>query len=101
MTVRWCKIRFSRLNIGGYHTDAYIYLCKNIIGGLNIGDFIQKLPIAKIYSSPIFYLIRYILAKASYVLRRYYPLCIANKMECFSDKSECVKQDRCCSSKEN
>ena len=38
---------------------AYIYLCKNIIGRLNIGDYIQKLPIAKVYSSPIFHLIRY------------------------------------------
>ena len=27
-----------------YHMHAYIYLCKNIIGGLNIGNFIQKLP---------------------------------------------------------
>ena len=33
-----------------------IYPCKNIIGGLNIGDFIQKSLIAKVYSSPIFYL---------------------------------------------
>ena len=38
----------------------YTYLCKNIISGLNIGDFILKLPIAKVYSSPIFDLIRYI-----------------------------------------
>ena len=35
-------------------------LCKNIIGGLNIGDFIQKLPITKVYSSPIFHLMWYI-----------------------------------------
>ena len=48
---------FGGLNIGGYHTHACIYLCKNIIGGLNIGYVIQKLVIAKIYSSPIFYLI--------------------------------------------
>ena len=39
---------------------AYIYLCKNIIGGLNIGDFIQKSLITKVYSSPIFHLIRYL-----------------------------------------
>ena len=50
---------FGRLNIGGCHTHAYIYLCKNIIGGLNIGNFIQKSPIAKIYSSPIFHLMQY------------------------------------------
>ena len=30
-----------------------------IIGGLNIGDFPIKLPIAKVYSSPIFHLIQY------------------------------------------
>ena len=51
---------------------AYIYLCKSIIGGLNIGDFIQKSPIAKIYSSPIFCLIRYLVfintALSSWVL---------------------------------
>ena len=52
-----CKKRFGRLNIGEYHMHTYIYLCKNIIGRLNIGDFIQKLSIAKIYSSPIFRLI--------------------------------------------
>ena len=46
---------FGGLNIGGYHTHACIYLCKNIIGGLNIGYVIQKLLIAKIYSSPIFF----------------------------------------------
>ena len=38
---------------------TYIYHCKNITGGLNIGDVIQKLPIAKIYSSPVFCLIRF------------------------------------------
>ena len=31
-----------------------------IIGGLNIGDFCYKSPIAKVYSSPIFRLVRYI-----------------------------------------
>ena len=30
-----------------------------IIGGLNIGNFSIKLPIAKVYSLPIFYLIQY------------------------------------------
>ena len=32
----------------------------NAIGGLNISDFIQKLPITKIYSSPVFHLIWYL-----------------------------------------
>ena len=32
-----------------------------IIGGLNVGNFIQKSPIAKVYSSPIFHLVRYVL----------------------------------------
>ena len=30
----------------------HIYLCKNLIGGLNIDDFIQKSPIAKINFIP-------------------------------------------------
>ena len=49
-----CKTGFGKLNIGKYHMHAYIYLGKNIIGGLNIGNFIQKSPITKIYSSPIY-----------------------------------------------
>ena len=44
-------------NIACIHTHTF---AKNIIGGLNIGDFIQKSPIAKVYSSPIFHLIRYV-----------------------------------------
>ena len=38
----------------------FIYPCKNIIDGLNIGDFIQKSSIAKIYSSPMLLLIQYL-----------------------------------------
>ena len=38
---------FGGLNIGGYHTHGYIYLCKNIIEGLNIGDFIQNCQLPK------------------------------------------------------
>ena len=49
--------------------QACIYLCKNIIGGLNIGEFIQKSPIAKIYSSPIFCLIRYLLINPRMISR--------------------------------
>ena len=37
------------------------YICKDITGRLNIGDFIQKSAIAKIYSSPLFHLIQYII----------------------------------------
>ena len=39
-----------------------------IIGGLNIGYFIQKSPITKVYSLPIFPLIRY---KLKYTVDNY------------------------------
>jgi len=43
--------RFGGLNIGDSHACIHMpLLCKNIIGGLNIGNFIQKSPIAKVYS---------------------------------------------------
>ena len=45
--------RFGGLNIGECHMHACIYLCKNIIGGLNISNFIQKLPIVKIFLANI------------------------------------------------
>ena len=35
----------------------YIYI---IIGGFNIDDLSIKLPIAKVYSSPMFHLIQYV-----------------------------------------
>ena len=47
------QIKYWRIS----HTciqSSYTYLCKNNIGGLNIGDFCQS---PKIYSSPIFHLI--------------------------------------------
>ena len=35
------------------------YMC-TIIGGLNVGNFIQKSPITEVYSSPIFHLVWYL-----------------------------------------
>ena len=37
-----------------------------LVGGLNIGDFPIKLPIAKVYSLPIFHLIQYIVIRLWY-----------------------------------
>ena len=59
---------------------AYIYPCKNIIGGLNIGDVIQKLPIAKIYSSPIFRLIRYMFIRSNTQHQLYAWVVVDNTM---------------------
>ena len=53
MTVIFGEIVQNTLNIGEYHMHAHVYQCKNIIDGLNIDVFTKKLPIAKIYSSPI------------------------------------------------
>ena len=51
----WCVL--GRLIIGEFHMHAYSYPYNTIIGGLNIDDFIQKLPVVKIHSLPIFRLI--------------------------------------------
>ena len=48
-------IHFGGLNIGEYHMDTCIYLCKSVVGGLNIGGLIQKSPIAIVSSYTVLY----------------------------------------------
>ena len=56
--LKYCRNAILQLQ-PGIKNDTYIQL-HNIIGELNVGDFVQKLPITKVFSSPIFHLTHYI-----------------------------------------
>ena len=51
--VRTQQKHFGELNIGELHKLIFYTRMQIIISGLNMGDFIQKPPIAEVYPSPI------------------------------------------------